>query len=343
MKKLSFVIALGLAACSTSPTSRKVASEQVSLAGDFLGYGDYGWFREGPDKPAIRIYLAPIAEEPGSYNVILHEYYGLLRTAPQFVASDKKPELNKTIGYLKHISRRIDVYRAVPSSRSGTLDLLPLKVINGEIVPVRVPSPRQLILSDKAPASEPMADARITAGGSDKETEVWFPAKADESYRGLQYKLAKWTYTNKKLNSTWRKEFLPGPYLAAYAKLDDVVLKLSSNGGQNAASFVLWDGASRMSIKDRENIFTNPKSAFLFGDYSVSEPQDGMFVFAPAKAEQAGVEHVTGRIGLFVDIFDATESLNKDVVELALVNPEDPYDFLMYYEHPDNGEGAVGN
>ena len=65
-----------------------------------------------------------------------------------------------------------------------------------------------------------------------------------------------------------------------------------------------------------------------------------MYLFYPspkyAKKYFHDTQHVTNRIGLFIDIFDATISRNEDVVELALVNPNNSRDFLMYYEHPDN-------
>ena len=48
---------------------------------------------------------------------------------------------------------------------------------------------------------------------------------------------------------------------------------------------------------------------------------------------------VKDRIGLFIDILDATKALNQDVVKFTLINPEDLSDFLMYYEDPENGEG----
>ena len=74
-------------------------------------------------------------------------------------------------------------------------------------------------------------------------------------------------------------------------------------------------------------MFTNPKSAFLKGVFSVSEPHDGMFLFSPIKTNKKTINIVKGRIGLFIDIFDATKSLKMDVVELALINPDDPEDF----------------
>jgi hypothetical protein len=65
-----------------------------------------------------------------------------------------------------------------------------------------------------------------------------------------------------------------------------------------------------------------------------------MFIFKSVDAEESTKKIVEGRIGLFIDIFDATKSLNQDVVELCLIDSENPEDFLMYYEHPDNGEGS---
>ena len=45
-------------------------------------------------------------------------------------------------------------------------------------------------------------------------------------------------------------------------------------------------------------------------------------------------------MALFLDVFDASKTkLKQDVVELVFVDSKDTKDFLMYYEHPDNGEG----
>ncbi|MBO9667791.1 MAG: hypothetical protein J7501_13390, partial [Bdellovibrio sp.] len=63
-----------------------------------------------------------------------------------------------------------------------------------------------------------------------------------------------------------------------------------------------------------------------------------MYVLVPAtnRTRTASDIEMTGRIGLFLDVFDGSspEAGRHLVTELAYTNPYDPEDFMMYYEHP---------
>ena len=179
-----------------------------------------------------------------------------------------------------------------------------------------------------------LAVAAISAS-TPSEPEITFPKKGDG---GIQYRLAATTYSKAKLESTWRTSFLPGPDLAAYGKVEDAVLRLKIEGSDHTANFFINEKFKNVDPKKRQAIFTHPGSAFLVGNYKASEPVDGMFLLPPTQAGQVGAEDLGARIGLFIDVFDATKSLNQDVVELVFINPSNPQDFMMYYEHPENGD-----
>ena len=331
MKYTLLVLALSVAACSSTP--RVPANTGLDLTGHFLGEDrDNLIFR-----PAVRLYLHPLADEPGAYSAVLLEYDDLTQMAPQFIANNKIPAANVLTGYLKKIAKKITAYKVVPTDKAGVYQMWSLLASGTGVQVNQALSPRQLILADGARADDPLEGARITPGGNDP-SNVYFPGRGLIKVTGIQYKLANLVYQLAKLNSTWRKTFLPGPWLSAYARKDDVVLKLFNSGDQQKAHFVLNPAAARLSKREREREFTNGKSAFIEGAYTISEPVDGMFTFAPAASGQPGEEHINGRIGLFIDIFDATAQGN-DVVELALIDPSNPNDFLMYYEDPANGEG----
>ncbi len=141
--------------------------------------------------------------------------------------------------------------------------------------------------------------------------------------------------------STWKMSFLPGDYLGGFSDKDDVILDLR-RGSTNEAAFMINEKRSNMSKKKREKQLTNAKSAYIKGDYTVSMPDAGIFVFnAKADSAHSGKEHVDQKIGLFLDVFDASKTkLNQNVVALVILNTEVDDDFLMYYEHPDNGDGS---
>ena len=83
--------------------------------------------------------------------------------------------------------------------------------------------------------------------------------------------------------------------------------------------------------------FTNPKSATIVGDYYVTEPIPKMYLLTPTTAARtASDKEMVSRIGLFLDVFDASapEAGGHMVTELAYTNPADPEDFMMYYEDP---------
>ena len=107
------------------------------------------------------------------------------------------------------------------------------------------------------------------------------------------------------------------------------------------ADFLMKTYKGAQAQKRRERIFTNKKSAYIHGRFKVTEPRDGMFIFKPLQIKGNNLVNerfVEGRIGVLIDIFD-NSAHGQDVVELIMVNTRKPTDFLMYYEHPDNGDG----
>ena len=360
MKKIFFVMSLvfTLASCSViDHKSRDVASDEGTLNGTLLGVAKYrmaykaakkkfGWKKakkmfHTKRNRAVRIYLNEIEGEKGSYHCILLEYVNLVKMAPKYIASNKMPRTSKVVGFLNQITKRITVYKVFPGAEEGTYEMQKIKVAHDKLETANGASPSKLVLSKKKDLVHPLEGATITTGIDGEPVELYFPITDEKESFGLQYNMAKFTYKKVKLESTWRKNFLSGPYLGAYGDKKDEVLRLTRSEAGNTAKFKINKSRSKLKPKKREKQFTNAKSAYLVGEYSVTEPGDGMFVFTSLKsADEKGREHVEGKIGLFIDIFDATKSLNQDVVELVLVDSDKPEDFLMYYEHPDNGEGT---
>ncbi|MEC7277865.1 MAG: hypothetical protein VXV96_16195 [Bdellovibrionota bacterium] len=329
-----------ISSCSTINEWRHPASFGRDLSGTYLGVADYKFGRKGPNKAATRLYLHEVEGERGNYHAVLLEYYNVIDMAPEYLAAAKLPALNKLIGYLKRITRKIFVYKVIPSEKDGTLNMYPMKVEGEKIVANMKATPRQLILNKEGNLKHPLSGAKITGPSNEKKfQQIFFPMKDDKKRNGIQYGITNTLYTKVPLKSTWRKEFLPGPYLSAYGRLDDEVLTLSNKESAHLMEFKINPKMAKKSKSRRERMFTNKKSAFMKGAYEAREAHDGMFLATPIEAEAATTKTLSKRIGLFIDIFDATESLNQDVVELVFVDPENPTDFLMYYEHPDNGEG----
>lgn len=310
----------------------------TDITGTYLGASKYKIGHKGPNRPAVRIYLHKIKGKKEAYHAVILEHVNLVGMAPQYLASQKLPKLNKMIGYLKRIVKRISAYKVIPAGKKGVYKMLPLKVSGSKIEANSQNNPSLLILSKEKNLKNPLEGAKITASKAGEPAPISIPLSSDKKTKyGMQYTLANFIYTSKKLDSTWRKNYLNGRYLAAYHKKNDVVLILSTDSGKSSANFII--NPKQPKTDKRKKDFTNSKSAFIEGLYSISEPQDGMFLFFVKSGVQKNSNHVVGRIGLFIDIFDATKALNQDVVELALIDPKNPEDFLMYYEHPDNGEG----
>ncbi len=334
---ISFLVLL--AACSTTDKPRSISSLDTNLAGHYLGVADYAIYK-GEINKAVRLYLQPSGEEDGSYYAILLEYVNLIGMAPKYVLSNKSQKISKFIGFLKNITANIAVYKVTPVAGANAFEMWPLAV-NGDQIQIKAGSkPRILSLSDKSGLEHPLSGATISEAGK-KQPKIFFPATDDGEINGHQYELAKFTYDKVQLNSTWRGNYLRGDYLSQYANVDDVVLDLYSKDGKDYANFFLNPAYASMKANKRAAMFTNPKSAFLNGNYEAIEPVEGMFLFkSVGDGDKNSPKIIEGRIGLFIDIFDASQTkLKQDVVELALVNTEDPEDFLMYYEHPNNGDG----
>jgi hypothetical protein len=340
MRKLFLPLALVLAAsCATTENAqRKISSLDKDLTGTYLGVADYGP-RRGLNKKAMRIYFHPIEGRQGHYDVVLLEYVDLLKMAPSYIASNKLPFIARRTGFLKNITSNISTYEASPGEAENTYELRPL-TIQGDQIVVNADAPARILkLSTKEGLKNPLEGATISKARADEPKEIFFPAKDDGKKNGIQYGTAKLAYEKAKLESTWRKNYLRGPYLSQYYRRDDIVLNLTSEGGVHGANFVLNPKYAKLSEKKRAQMFTHPDSAFLQGEFTASEPRDGMFLSHSVNADEKTANIIKGRIGLFIDIFDATKSLGQDVVELVYINPENPTDFLMYYEDPENGEG----
>jgi hypothetical protein len=254
--------------------------------------------------------------------------------SPKYLLSSKEWAnfISDKIGYLNQILSRAVMYRALPTKDPKKFELQYIVVKNGEIAVDKRKDPSFLTLEKDPRDSSPLEGAKISKAVGGESGDVYFPYNhAGKIEHGMQYAMARFVYESKdNFSSTWENDFISGDYLAAYHDEPAVVLKLEKD---HKANFV-----KNKSVKTKE--FTNAKSAKVVGKYNVSEPERGMFVFSADKnSVQKGSEAVDGRIGLFVDIFDASKTeLNQHVVELIIVNPNDSKDFLMYYEHPRNGE-----
>lgn len=341
MKKIiSIALMLVVASCASTNDKRSVASVERDLSGTYVGVSEYKSGHNGPNKAATRIYFHEVEGEKGNYHVVLLEYVDLIRMAPSYIISNKIPVVAKKVGFLNSITSKIAAYKATPGKTEGTYELWPLVVSGEQIVEKKEGTPRILTLSSTETPGDVLAGATISKVKADEPEEIFFPKDDDEKKNGVQYGVAKLVYKKAKLESTWRKNFLTGPYLSQYAKVNDVVLELSGSNDNMLADFKINEANSaNVSKAKREKVFTNKQSAFLKGEFNVTEPLDGMFLFNPINSDKASAAIVKGKIGLFIDVFDATKSLNQDVVELALIDSEKPADFLMYYEHPENGEG----
>jgi hypothetical protein len=342
LRTISYVSILFLASCASTKNKefRKISSISRDLNGTYLGVAQYPAGRRGPNKPAIRIYLQEVEGETEKYHAVLLEYVDLLKMAPKYIASNKLPIIANRTGYLKNITSNISTYEVVPGTKEGTYHMWPLRVVEDRIEAPREGAPRVLTLAGDENLNHPLEGATISSVREGEPREIFFPKMDDNKTNGIQYGTAKLAYGKAKLESTWRKNFLSGTYLSQYYKVNDVVLSLAESEGRQLAEFKLNEKMAGLSVEKRRSMFTSPLSAFLKGGFTVSEPRDGMFLFQSGTADEKTKEIVHGRIGLFIDIFDASKSLNQDVVELALINPANPEDFLMYYEHPENGEGT---
>lgn len=277
---------------------------------------------------AIRIYLEAVPGEKDSYYSVIVEYADLIKMFPEYLAGRQLPKLSEIIGHLNNITDKISAHKLVPIAGHVNLWEIQKAKVNGKNIVFESYSPaRSLVLSDSTIPEQPLAGARIV--GFPGQT-YFQPASEEES---SQLKIAKIVYEKIGLDSSWREDFVQNQYFAAYLKTDDVVLTLTEKEGAPIGVFKESEVGDKMvreeGLEARKKVFTNPLSAGLNGTYDVSEPINRMFLFHKRKLASEELDH---RIGLFIDVFDATKKLNQDVVELAFINPDDPEDFLMYYE-----------
>jgi len=363
---LLIIISIGLVSCShTSQNRLPSAAGNSKIAGDYLGTASYGFMKKGK---AIRAYFKPVLSEQGNetgeYNVMLFEYSGLGKAGTQFLISSKFESLAEKIGYLTVISDKIWLLRGEQVS-SKKFNLYPLTLEGRSIVKSKTKQPWQLTLSNipernlhtfKHGAKYMLEGAKITTAGSGNIPKyIYFPKTKknmalvkDSNHQrvsqpaSLQHGIATLVYKYGKLLSTWRDGYLTGDYLSGYNRKFDKVLTLSKRGttynsGLNA-NFMRNNLAESLDGARRPKRFANVNQAFVEGNFSVTNPSSGMFLFRYVRGNGDAKKYLDNRIGLFIDIFDATAQ-GKDVVELALINPDNPEDIIMYFEHPDNGEG----
>lgn len=331
------------AAASESATGARTPSNAADLTGDYLGEGLFFKRTEGLRRPAMRMYLERVEGESDSYYGVLVEYDQLLKMAAPYLASQKAPALNSIVGYLNSICTQISAFKFVPTGTSGSYEMHNLEVHGGKIVPA-AGFTMTLVLKPNN-TKNALAGAMILGNadgnilfpdGTEREPTVW--GRFVDAVTYTQYELAKFTYKMGHLKSTWRGNYndLEGSYLSEYGRVKDGVLELSSTGQTKQARFTKTN-------RTKAKYFTNPKSAYIEGDYVVSEPIPKMYVLVPTqRTNAANNQEMTGRIGLFLDVFDgsAPEAGSHLVTELAFTNPQDPEDFMMYYEHADHAKNV---
>lgn len=334
MKKILFLAFATMLAASCTHKAPRDPSSTIDLTGHYLGEGLFASRTAGLKRPAMRVYFEPVQNEADSYYAVLIEYDQLLSMALPYGASQKAPFFNKIVGYLNSITTRISAYKAVPGSKHGTYEFHNLEVRNGEIVPA---AGVKLMLTLGNDMNRPMIGASLAG---DADGQITFPdpeAKSNgiaDALTVTQFELAAFIYKKGHLASTWRGNWydLEGSYLSEYGRVDDGVLELLSTGGQKRMKFVKTNNT-------KAKYFTNPKSATIEGEYIVSEPVPKMYVLSSARGTKSASDvEMGGRIGLFLDVFDgsAPEAGSHLVTELAFTNPQDPEDFMMYYEHADH-------
>jgi len=353
--KFWMATAMGLL-LGTSAHAATRAPASMDLTGSYLGEAKYG-SRSGLDSPAVRLYLHKDPEKAGTYWAVVLEYDNLVNLAVPYVTAQKVDPLKSVVGYLPNIARRITAYKAVEGGGRDAFKLHPLKVENGKIV-VSNSNVRTLNLL----GSGFQGGATITGGG---EADIQFPGPGIkrsfvDRVTTSQLDIALLTYEKAHLKSTWRggREITPDAegrrragddwvkaelncsFLSLYDRLDDAVLEFSiDENGQGRATFAK-SGLDPRSLAGPKLL--NDKMWGIEGSYLMNEAAPEMFTLVPTKRRQDGEADLTGRIGLFLDVFDAQspEAGNHLVVEVAFVDPENPEDILMYYQHPEHARNV---
>lgn len=353
MKLISILgIAIFLASCATNTNSvsTSTAGNKESnlennvrtpatagdLSGDYLAEGRFENRDSGVKHPALRIYLDRAPGEADTYYGVMVEYPNMLNLGMplKYGASQKAPFFNKIIGYLNRISTRVWAFKAVRGQNAGSYELHNLEARSGQVVAAANASMLLNLDTNNINSNNPLAGATIT-GYSEGKIVIPSPTNDDGSFsEELQYNLASFVYKKAKLKSTWRGNWndLEGSYLSEYGRVKDGVLELYSQNGQKRMKFIK---TNRTNAK----YFTNPKSAPLEGEYAILEPVPKMYVLVPLQRKNTASDaQMSNRIGLFLDVFDASapEAGSHMVTELAFTNPNDPEDFMMYYEHADH-------
>lgn len=327
---------------SDNQFQNRVPAQSRDLTGTYLGEGIFSNRKIGLKRPAMRIYLDKAPGEPDSYYAVLIEYSKLLKMAAPYLASQKAPKLNKVVGYLNRITSEISTFKVVPGAQPGTYKMYSLKVKNSTLMPAEDFN-MVLNIDPLNPEANPLVGAVIKGN---PDGDIVFPSESGKPTGSnwlakipnnpvSQFKLAAFTYKLGHLSSTWRGNWfdLEGTYYSQYQRTNDGVLELYSENGQKKTKFI-------KTIDTPAKLFTNPKSAFIVGDYYVNEPVPKMYILSPTQGERSAESDVemSGRIGLFLDVFDgsAPEAGSHMVTEMAFSNPNDPKDFMMYYEDKDH-------
>ncbi|MEZ4741966.1 MAG: hypothetical protein R3B45_05890 [Bdellovibrionota bacterium] len=336
-------------------SSSRSDQPQILLNGSYLGMANYG-HRKGINSPATRLYLQQDPDNQSSYYAVLLEYSAIQEMALQYLAANRFRELNeKYIGYLTKIATEISIFKAIPTNKNGEFSFYPIKIdSNNKISYDSSNMYGTLQLKEYPEKDNPLKGAKLTPNGWKRynrpeeivfppieakktsfPTRQTYPSSDNQESVSAQYLIAKNVYDSLNLQSTWYHEYINDTYLAAYNHKEDKVLVMSEEDGEMRSEFTL---PSPKIKTDKHPRFTNPKSGKIQGKFIVKQPIPSVGIFTyeamDSSADNYSRGEIESRIGLFIDIFNASESLNQAVVEFVMVNPNDPKDFLMYYEFP---------
>jgi len=299
--KYILLLILGFNLNSFAQKSESSSYDMPNLEGRYFGTVDY----DG-QKRRVGVLLKALEGEKDSYHGIVMEYLSPFKEK-NFIADFLRPGKRKFFrrqknGYLKELFQWVKIYKFERVYNSRTFKMIPLVVEGEEIVEreSNVFASLQVNMNEK----KPMKNAVLKTAVNGRIVDL------------VMNKSSK-----RPVSSTWRYNYIPGPYNPGYKQADiDILFLLDDFNEKTREATAIFDVDS---LKD--------KDVFIKGRYNVSEASPGLFIFKDNHdVKSIGSDLVEDKIGVFVDVYDASPIMNT--VELILIDPSDPEGSQMYFE-----------
>jgi hypothetical protein len=302
-----FSISLSFADEGGKGGKKKKVADLKGLEGSYFGTTEYGG-----EKRRASLLLTPIAGEEINYYAVAMEYLNPWKEE-KFIKNFLRAGKGKNGAYLKELLEWSTIVKLVGDEKTGSFKAYAVSIQDNKLVADTSSDVGDLTPRAKKKEKKRIKRSTMNLTIGDRKLSIYFNKR-----------------NNRFLKSSWEEQLQAGPYNPGYKESGIRILHLLEDYHAKTNTRTAKFDVTQLKDKDirirGEYLITNEdKGVYIFKDITKNEDAEGRF-----QQISIGKEHIEGKVGVFVDIYNAQPIMNT--VELILIDPSNPYGAQMYFE-----------